>query len=93
MAVTVSDSNGSVIGKSSVILAPYSKTQSTLRTLPGLTGMVGKVGSAQFTVSTAVWLFWAYGLVLRRLHQFEPRSNRSSIALTEIGVKNIDHES
>jgi len=52
VAVTASDSNGRVIGTSSVNLAPYSKTVSALRTLPGLTGMVGKVGSAQFSVST-----------------------------------------
>jgi P pilus assembly chaperone PapD/pimeloyl-ACP methyl ester carboxylesterase len=52
VAVTTWDENGNTIGTSSILLAPSSKTETTLRTLPGLSGMVGQRGSAQFAVST-----------------------------------------
>jgi hypothetical protein len=52
VAVMVLDSNGNIIGTSTVPLRPYQKTAIVLSTLPGLNGMVGNRGSAQFTVAT-----------------------------------------
>jgi hypothetical protein len=52
IAITVSDTNGTVVGTSSVNLPPYNKMEAPLRNLPRLAGMVGKRGSAQFTAST-----------------------------------------
>jgi hypothetical protein len=49
--VTLWDNNGKLIGTSSVLLPPFSKTESALRAYPGLAGMVGLRGAAQFTVS------------------------------------------
>ena len=45
------DSNGNVVGNSSVNLAANSKTAMPLHSLPGLAGVVGKRGSAQFSVA------------------------------------------
>ena len=50
--ITLRDSNGNIIGTSSIPLSANSKTENTLRSLPGFTAMVGKRGSAQFSVST-----------------------------------------
>jgi hypothetical protein len=52
IAITVWNTNGNMIGTSSVALAPYNKTEAVLHTLPGLVGMAGNRGSAQFSVST-----------------------------------------
>ena len=51
VAATLWDSDGNIIGTSSIPVLPSSKTATTVRTLPGLSGMVGNRGSAQFTVS------------------------------------------
>ncbi|MBZ5632263.1 MAG: LamG domain-containing protein [Acidobacteriia bacterium] len=53
VTVTVSDTNGNVIGTSSPLtVQPFSKTAGTLRGLPGLSQVVGTRGTARFTVST-----------------------------------------
>jgi hypothetical protein len=52
VSIMIWNTNGNVIGTSSVALAPHNKTAVALNTLPGLSGMVGNRGSAQFTVST-----------------------------------------
>jgi hypothetical protein len=51
VSITVWDSNGNVVGNSSVDLAANSKTAMPLRSLPGLAGVAGKRGSAQFSVA------------------------------------------
>ena len=51
VSITVWDSNGNVVGNSSVNLAANSKTAMPLHSLPGLAGVVGKRGSAQFSVA------------------------------------------
>jgi hypothetical protein len=51
VSITAWDSNGNVVGNSSVNLAANSKTAMTLHSLPGLAGMAGKRGSAQFSVA------------------------------------------
>jgi hypothetical protein len=51
VSITAWDSNGNVVGNSSVNLAANSKTATTLRSLPGLAGVAGKRGSAQFSVA------------------------------------------
>jgi hypothetical protein len=50
IAITVWNTNGNVIGTSSVALGPYNKSEVVLHTLPGLAGMAGNRGSAQFSV-------------------------------------------
>jgi Protein of unknown function (DUF642) len=50
VSITAWDVSGSVIGTSSISLAPRSKTEAVLHTLPGLAGMVGTRGSATFVV-------------------------------------------
>ena len=52
VTVAVSDTNGNLIGTSSVILQPFSKTAVTLRSLPALNQIVGTRGTVRFTVST-----------------------------------------
>lgn len=51
VTITVWDSSGTLIGTSSVTLAPNGKTEAALRTLSGLGGMVGKRGLASFVVA------------------------------------------
>ena len=51
VSITVWDSNGNVVGNSSVDLAANSKTAMPLRSLAGLAGVAGKRGSAQFSVA------------------------------------------
>ena len=52
VAVAVSDTNGNLIGTSSVILQPFSKTAVALRDLPALNQIVGTRGTVRFSVST-----------------------------------------
>jgi hypothetical protein len=50
--ITVTDTGGNVVGTSSVILPPFCKTASVLRSLPGLSQIVGTRGTAVFHVSS-----------------------------------------
>ena len=52
VSITVWSNSGSVIGTSSISLAPGAKTEAALRSLPGLSGVAGSRGSAQITVTT-----------------------------------------
>ena len=51
VSITIRDSSGSVIGTSSLTLAPRTKTEAVLRNLPGLGGVVGNRGSASFATN------------------------------------------
>ena len=52
VTITVRDTNGLIIGSSSLALSAKSKMAAALRNLPGLGGMPGNRGSADFTVSS-----------------------------------------
>jgi hypothetical protein len=52
VTVAVSDTNGNLIGTSSVILQPFSKTAVALRSLPALNQIVGTRGTVRFPAST-----------------------------------------
>jgi len=52
VTITVRDTNGNMIGSSTVPLPPNGKTEAYLRALPGLGAMVGTRGSAEFVAQT-----------------------------------------
>jgi hypothetical protein len=52
ISVTLWDNDGNVVGRSTVNLPPYQKTEAALRNLPGLSGMAGSRGRAQFSATS-----------------------------------------
>jgi hypothetical protein len=52
MTITAKNSNGQIVGTSSMTLPASSKTEGALRSFSGLTAMAGNRGSADFAVAT-----------------------------------------